>query len=156
MIGKIGILMAGIAVVGYVVAEVGLGIAETPPAIETAGHQGHDHDHQQIIELAADTAPTIALSVLPDPVTGWNLHAETTNFVFAPANSGEAHLAGQGHAHIYLNGEKLARLYGNWFHLGSLPEGPVELRVGLYSNDHKSLSVAGAPIADSITFDAAQ
>lgn len=153
MIRMIGTLFLGIALggVGYAVASDGL-VPQSVPHGEAAGH-GHDHGHAHhaMIDLPADRAPTIRISVQPDPGAGWNLHAETTNFDFSPAHSGTPHVAGEGHAHIYVNGHKLGRLYGNWFHLAELPAGQVDLQVGLYSNDHQMLSVAGTPIADNVT-----
>ena len=55
-------------------------------------------------------------------------------------------MAGEGHAHVYVNGTKIARLYGTWMHIGSLPPGDVEVRVALSSNDHKALAVNGQPV----------
>ncbi|WP_323769936.1 hypothetical protein [Antarctobacter sp.] len=148
----------GALILGVALGGVGYGLASESFVPQSAPHSGgggvaHDHTHADhaMIDLPADGAPTIRISVQPDPGAGWNLHAETTHFAFAPAHSGTSHVAGEGHAHIYVNGHKLGRLYGNWFHLAELPTGQVELKVGLYSNDHKTLSVAGTPIADKIT-----
>lgn len=158
MFDKIAILIAGIAAGGA--AMHGLGdasrAAQDPHHADTATdshHHDHDHAHPQMIDLPGDTAPTVRLTVLPDAGAGWNLHAETTRFVFAPGDSGRDHVPGRGHAHLYVNGEKKARIYGNWFHLDELPPGPATLTVGLYSNDHRGLSVAGVAIADSVTID---
>ncbi|WP_424988329.1 hypothetical protein [Microbulbifer sp. S227A] len=134
---------------GYVLAS-GQGNPSRPHQHD-APHHAHVHAHHETIELPAGQAPTIVLSVLRDPGQGWNLHVQTTNFAFAPAASGAAHVVGEGHGHIYVNGQKLGRLYGNWFHLAELPAGQVQIRVGLFSNDHKSLAVDGRAVADSIT-----
>jgi copper(I)-binding protein len=47
----------------------------------------------------------------------------------------------EGDARLYVNGEKVARLYGPWFHIGSLPSGRTEVTVTLASNDHHGLAV---------------
>ncbi|MCJ7873885.1 hypothetical protein [Phaeobacter sp. J2-8] len=153
MIRILGTLVLGIVLggVGYVVANETLALQTGTPAHGAGDGHSHAHAAHAMIDIPAKGAPTIRISAQPDPETGWNLHAETANFAFAPAQSGTTHIPGQGHAHIYVNGHKLARLYGNWFHLADLPTGKVDLRVGLYSNDHRMLSVAGTPIADSIT-----
>ncbi|MGR3761983.1 hypothetical protein ACUXV3_17945 [Roseobacteraceae bacterium NS-SX3] len=89
-------------------------------------------------------APSVALKAVKDPAAGWNLHIAAENFRYAPERASLEHVPGEGHAHVYVNGEKLGRVYGPWLHLGSLPEGEVELKVSLNSNDHRPLAVDGA------------
>ena len=103
------------------------------------------HDHSQMIDVTGPV-PTLAIEIAPDPVSGWNLHVITSHFAFSPGTSGGAHVNGEGHAHLYANGIKLARLYGPWFHIATLPEGEVEIAVTLNSNDHQALAVAGTPL----------
>ena len=55
-------------------------------------------------------------------------------------------MRGEGHAHVYVDGEKAARIYGPWFHLGALPPGEVTLGVTLNANDHSLLAVSGRPL----------
>ena len=52
---------------------------------------------------------------------------------------------GEGHALVYVNGDKLARLYANRMHIPALPEG-AELKVSLNTNSHKALQVEGEPL----------
>lgn len=108
------------------------------------------HDHSASVDVTG-TAPTLNVSLLPDPASGWNLHLDVTNFQFAPERASLAPVEGEGHAHIYANGTKLARIYGPWYHIGALPEGNVDIRVALYSNDHKALMVDGQLISQSLT-----
>ncbi|WP_369682774.1 hypothetical protein [Roseovarius sp. M141] len=54
---------------------------------------------------------------------------------------------GEGHAHVYVNGEKLGRLYGAWMHLPRLPPGEVIVLVTLNSNTHGPLAVDGTLFA---------
>ncbi len=112
-------------------------------ATDHAAHQGHDTP----LVLEDSDAPTLTLEAFPDPVAGWNLHIRTTDFTFAPRNSGLAHVDGEGHAHVYANGVKLGRVYGPWVHLDKLPEGPVEIEVTLNANDHRPLAVGDTPIS---------
>ena len=51
-------------------------------------------------------------------------------------------IEGEGHAHLYLDGAKVARVYGEWYHLPKL-EGEHKLRVTLNTNDHQDYTVAG-------------
>ncbi len=115
-------------------------------------HKSDDsaHDHSKTRDITGP-APTLAIDLLRDPVSGWNLHIMTTNFTFSPSSAGAAHVNGEGHAHIYANGAKIARVYGPWFHIAALPEGQVDLSVTLNSNDHSTLAVAGTPLMTAIT-----
>ena len=112
----------------------------------TAGDMAHSHDN--FLELPGDTPPPgLKITVLKDPVSGWNLRVMATNFRFAPARAGRAHVAGEGHAHVYVNGVKIARLYGEWMHLAQLPAGKARVEVVLNSNDHRPLASDGMVIS---------
>ncbi|MXY33296.1 MAG: hypothetical protein F4186_13335 [Boseongicola sp. SB0676_bin_33] len=104
------------------------------------------HDHHKMLDLAQSNAPTVDILVQKDPDEGWNLHVMTTGFTFSPANAGRSHVPGEGHAHVHVDGRKIARLYGPWMHIGTLPEGEVEIQVTLNANDHRLLSVDGVPV----------
>ena len=110
------------------------------------------HDHGAALTLPAGPgAPALKVHIVADPVSGWNLHVMADNFRFAPDRAGFDHVAGEGHAHVYVNGGKLARLYGPWMHIGQLPEGDVEVKVTLNSNDHRLLAVDGVPVAHTVS-----
>ena len=63
--------------------------------------------------------------------------------------SGGDHVAGEGHAHVYVDGEKIARLYGPWLHIPSLSPGAV-VEVTLNANDHRPLAIGSGRIADRV------
>ena len=109
----------------------------------TDPHATHgDAHHGQVVVLPeAPEAPKLEISVEPDPASGWNLNVQTENFSFAPENASMAHVQGEGHAHVYVNGAKIARLYGAWFHIPELPQGTNVISVTLNANDHRQLSV---------------
>jgi hypothetical protein len=109
------------------------------------------HSHGEALVLPADdSAPSLDIRLLPDPVAGWNLNILTTQFHFAPENAGREHVPGQGHAHVYVNGIKIARVYGNWFHLDALPPGRAEIEVTLTANDHRALVVNDTPLSRTV------
>ena len=114
----------------------------------TAGCESHDGDHagHDMAVEATGPAPTLAIALTPDPVSGWNLRLDTTNFRFAPEHAGCADIAGEGHAHLYVNGEKIARLYAPWTHIASLPGGGAEVKVTLNSNGHAPIAVDGKAV----------
>ncbi len=143
--------------IGFVVA-AGAGVtlnghdhAAHGSAATVAGHaSGRAHDHEMPHDLPeGPQAPAVVVTLTPDPASGWNLHATTTNFRFAPEKAGQPHVSGEGHAHVYVDGKKIARLYGPWLHIPALPDGAT-VTVTLNANDHRPLAVGGAPVAHEI------
>ena len=108
---------------------------------------GQAHGGESIDLPAGPGTPTLELSVdQGHQATGWNLHIATTNFRFAPERANAPHRPGEGHAHVYVDGRKIARVYGPWFHLDALPPGGATVAVTLTANDHRTLAVAGRPL----------
>ncbi len=106
---------------------------------------GHGHQHgAETREWDGEDMPRLSLDVQPDPAAGWNLLFDYSHFQLNPRNASQHHVVGEGHTHIYINGEKQTRLYGRAHHLASLPPGQVEVAVRLSSNDHLEYSVDGA------------
>ncbi|MDM8164432.1 hypothetical protein [Roseovarius sp.] len=115
-------------------------------------HSAHDHgegteghDHSQLTE-AEGPAPELSIAFHPDGAQSRNLEIIVQNFTFDPQAVNGAHVPGHGHAHVYVNGVKIARAYAPWFHLSALPVGEHEVRVTLNANDHTQLAVEGEPI----------
>jgi hypothetical protein len=118
-------------------------------------HQNqHQHHHHEALEWPRDRdRPTLGLFAQPDPQgKGVNVQILVSGFRFAPerlANPSDD--PGEGHAHLYLNGEKIARLYGPWHHLSNLPPGRHVLSVRLSTNRHQELHYQGQAIAAETT-----
>lgn len=95
--------------------------------------------------------PNLDISVYPDRATGHNIRINVENFVFAPENVNQHHIEGEGHAHVYIDGEKVDRVYNNYFYLYKLPSKGQEynLTVSLHANDHRMYFYDGEPIKDS-------
>lgn len=118
-------------------------------AEKDTGHMA-GHHHTTVKEVSKDLPiPTLAIEVLEDPVDGWNLHAEITNFRLSPENASTVDMPGEGHMHLYIDGVKVARLYSSWYHISELTPGERIIRVSLQSNDHAELAVDGEVISDS-------
>lgn len=116
----------------------------------------HDGDHDETVDVSdLDPTPSVTVEVTEDPTSGWNLHAEVEGHEFAPESASTEAVDGEGHAHIYVDGEKLTRLYGEWYFLGDLEPGEREVRVELSANDHSPLAVDGAVVDDTVTIEVA-
>ena len=109
------------------------------------------HQHGTVFIAKSDEqSPTLEISAQPDPVSGWNLNIRTNNFRFAPENASGAHVTGEGHAHVYINEKKVARVYSPWFHLDQVAAGMNKVTVTLNTNDHQQIALDGRPLSRSI------
>lgn len=111
-----------------------------------------DGSGHRLREVPAEGAPEVQLTARPDSVDGWNLQLTVKNYRFTPDSTGGAALPGAGHAHLELDGRKLARLYGTWYHLpaAQVPEGAHTLTVRLYADDHTAWAVSGKPVEGTL------
>jgi len=94
-------------------------------------------------EVVSDTPPSLTMSVEKDSMDGWNVTLAPENFEFTPDQAGEDGVPNTGHAHLYIDGAKVARLYGVHYHLPDLPPGQYEVVVALSSNDHAYYAIDG-------------
>jgi len=104
---------------------------------------GHLHGERTV---SPDGAPEVSLEAARDPGGGWNLRVTTANFSFTPEAVNNAHVPNTGHAHLYVDGVKVARLYGAHFHLPDLAPDVREIVVALSTNDHAYYVVNDARI----------
>ena len=143
--------MRSIYLVYWTVAALFVGMLLAPAGTkETAGdHHGPAHIHATH-EVDPDSPPEVTLAVSEDALSGWNVSVTTRNFAFAPEMVNQANVPRHGHAHLYVNGHKIARLYGPAFHIADLPEGRNTLLVSLNANDHSDLVLNGQPIAAEV------
>ena len=84
-----------------------------------------------------------------DAVKGWNLEVKVTNFKFAPERINTDSSVNEGHAHLFVNGKKVTRLYGSWYYLDNLESGNNEVSVTLNTNNHEDLAKNGEVIKDT-------
>jgi hypothetical protein len=78
----------------------------------------------------------VRIAVTKDAKMGYNLRVVTRDFKWAPQNASGAHKMGEGHAHLWVDGKKLTRLYGEYYYMGTLAPGRHSVRVTLNGNDH--------------------
>ncbi|WP_156721667.1 cupredoxin domain-containing protein [Streptomyces apocyni] len=111
--------------------------------LDTRDESGHRYR-----QVPRKGAPEVKLTARPDSHDGWNLQLSVRNFRFTPDSVGGGALHGTGHAHLYVDGRKTARLYARWHHLPSrlVAKGTREVTVRLYADDHTPWAVKGKPI----------
>ena len=98
--------------------------------------------HHHKIYNATKPYPEIQLKVDKDNMDGFNLSIVTRNFRFTPKKVNQTNSPNEGHAHVYINGDKI-RQYSPYFHLSSklLHKGKNKIRVSLHANDHSHFVV---------------
>ncbi|MCB1677041.1 MAG: hypothetical protein KDI01_12180 [Halioglobus sp.] len=131
--------------------------AEMAQAMNPEGLPMGIHNHPMREIDRALPIPTVSLAVEPDKMDGFNLEVLTENFTFAPERVNTDAVANEGHAHIYVNGTKIARLYGPWFNLSGkyLEDGINTIEVTLNANDHSEWAIDGAHIQTTVKLDKA-
>ncbi len=105
---------------------------------------------------ANEPHPSVRMEIVDDPAGGWNVHAVPANFRLAPASASSRHADGEGHMRLYINGERVTRLYETWYQMPPLVAGTHEIRVDLGTNDHAPLTVDGAVVDAVVTLEVSQ
>ncbi len=124
-------------------------VSKTVTVPEPGHDNGHGHSgHADGIEALSPIS--VQVSAEPDAASGANVFITVDGFTFAPENVNSDHVDGEGHAHIYVDGVKLGRLYGTSVHLGDLPKGDHEIRVTLNANTHADYLIDGE-VVEAVT-----
>ena len=112
---------------------------------------GGDPLHSDTKTVVSETPVSVAITAEPDADGGVDVSIVTEGFRFAPEAVDQAHTPGAGHAHIYVDGEKLGRVFEPEYHIDQLPAGEREIRVSLNTNDHSDLVYDGKKLEATTT-----
>ena len=108
------------------------------------------NDPTQVLNLPAAEAPNTVLVVTPADDGGWDLKLDLVNFLFAPAYVEGPHVPGQGHAHLYVDGNYIADFTALGVRLPPLDQGTHEIAVGLNAIDHRAYARDGKVVVDRV------
>lgn len=117
----------------------------------------HEHKARDIGQ--GTLIPKIQLQVFRDQIDGVNIHVEVDNYLLnAPNTAKKESNAGailQGHAHVYVNGVKRQRLYGEDVHIPQswLKTGVNQVAVSLNSHQHENWMSGDHSIVGSVFLD---
>ena len=126
----------------------GVYLSVTRASADAQQGAGSGHEHGGVVETSG---MSVDVTAEVDPIDGINVRITPTGFVFAPEKVNQADVDGEGHAHIYVDGEKVGRAYGEWFHLKGVAPGRHEIRVTLQTNGHSEYVVGGQPVQAATT-----
>lgn len=123
----------------------------SPIAHDSIAHEHHDDSHESHSSHESGGHSMHKDYILPDGAmipevtlyselsdSGLSLRVMTEHFTFTPDKEGGMPVAGEGHAHLYINGEKITRIYDEWTFvpIKYLPKHFDEIVVSLSNNDH--------------------
>lgn len=117
------------------------------------------HQHKALEIPAGVPIPGIAMNVARDPIDGINVLLSIENYLMnSPLDPREDSVVLQGHAHVFVNGVKKQRLYGNALHIPAdwLKKGVNQVAVSLNSHEHENWTIDGKSIVGSVFVDLAQ
>ncbi len=114
-----------------------------------AGHPGEEvtgMKHPPLMMPQELATPSLALSLNPDAMSGYNLTLALKLYQLIPpqlASQSKPKLL-EGHAHLTINGKKIQRVYGKYLHLpsGLFIEGVNQITVSLNNHDHQAWQLA--------------
>ena len=110
----------------------------------------HTNGATSVHEIEQELAPKATLEIEKDPTGGFNVQVVTTNFIWRPEMASMKHVPGEGHAHVFLDGRKIMRIYNQWFHLNtyqfSTRAGEQLLSIEFVGNDHAPYTIQGLPV----------
>ena len=112
---------------------------------------GADAMHSGTATVVSETPVSVAITAEPDAHGGVDVQIATEGFQFAPDSVDQPHTPGAGHAHIYVDGVKLGRVFESDYHIDPLSPGQHEIRVSLNTNDHGDLVYDGTKVESTVT-----
>lgn len=115
----------------------------------TVPRHDHDHSHDDPEPAEADSPMSLEVTAHPDTGGAYNLQVVPAGFTFSGENVNRDHVQGEGHAHIYVDGKKITRMYGPWIALPALEPGMHTIRVTLNTNDHRDYTWNGLQVEAS-------
>ena len=106
------------------------------------GHGGMSHE-----SLVSETPVSVSVVAHAEDSGAVNVHIMAEGWRWAPEEVNQEYTPGAGHAHIYVDGVKINRVYGPYYHLTGLEPGRREIRVTLNANSHADLLLNDQPVA---------
>jgi hypothetical protein len=128
-------------------------LMSSPIAARERGHHGHHGNHgaqdhaAETVAVEPAVGPRLRLELATLDAGRHELRLATDNFRFVPDDDTSSRVIGEGHAHLYIDGVKIGRVYGETHSLPALSSGAHDIFVELVTADHAVYSVAGAPVA---------
>ncbi len=111
------------------------------------------HTHTERAIDPSLPVPSLTAKLHPDTMGGYGLQIAVTNFTITPEQAGQASKSNEGHMHVYVNGKKVARMYGEWLYLSAdlFTQESNQVDVTLNANDHADWMHGGTHIGATLS-----
>ena len=139
-------LAIGSLFLGVLIAPIFRDVPDNPVPAAASQSMEMSQEMHTMREVEPENAPKLSMIISKDPMQGWNLVLQTQDFEFSPEEAGKDFVPNTGHAHLYINGMKTARIYSHYYHFPDLPPGQHTVTVSLSGNDHSYYMVNNARI----------
>ena len=129
------------------VAEHGHGdqTAAAAPSEGSGSSSGH-HGSTEPGTIESEVPISIYFTTEVDDKGSVDIQITTEGWLWTPDNVDGEHVPGEGHAHIYVDGVKIDRVYGPSYYLEGLEPGERQVRISLNSNSHDELTYGGKAV----------
>lgn len=114
--------------------------------LSMTAHSGHPGEEETMGGMmhpskpipSGKTIPSLSLALSEDNMSGYNLELHTQDYRFVIPHRTKGNEVLEGHAHLYINGKKIQRVYGHYVHIPSsyLVKGVNQITVSLNDHDH--------------------
>jgi len=135
--------------------------------VATSANTTMDHSHIPLEIPANVETPSLSLAVSRDWMSGLNLQVHTANYIMTPPPSGLSMIEAmkpsidaetgfaEGHAHLYINGIKVQRIYGPNLHLPEalFKPGLNQINVTINNHGHMYWTAAGRQVMATLFID---
>ena len=131
-------------------AAVGSSTTEEAEHGDDAKHSdgdGHDHHHDEVLNVPDSMEiPNVEITATADDLGGHIIQVELESFEISAKNASTDPVDGQGHMHLYIDGERVKRFYNTTLYVDGLSEGEHAIEVELSANNHAAYAVDNQPI----------
>lgn len=130
------------------------------PVSDAKASDTMDHAHSMVQIPEGVALPSLRINLSKDAMSGFNLEIGTENFELEPPEAASCcnDKVLEGHAHIFINGEKIYRAYSRYIHLpkGLFKEGINQVMVSLNDHDHNTWSKGPRMVMSTLVIDTTQ
>jgi copper(I)-binding protein len=110
-----------------------------------SGHGGMAMSSEPTAPDARHPSLELRVTAAKEP-NNWQISMITENFTLVRAADSAAHIPGEGHAHLYIDGLKIMRMYEPTVMVGALPPGMHTIRVSLNTHQHQVYMADDGPV----------
>jgi len=131
---------------------------EMPGTMDMGSMSGAAMEHGSKDHGPAASAVPVSQNISAEAAQDGGIHVaiNTEGWRWAPVEVNGPNKDGAGHAHIYADGVKLTRVYGNYHYIPALEPGAREIKVSLNSNDHSELTWQGELLESAVSLSVPQ